>query len=336
MTASRRHTFSFRQTGFTLIELLVTVGIIVLIMSLLTPVVMMKAKKQAQVRTKLTADFATIGQGLEAYKADFHDYPRGPDTPNTGFAVLGKAMCSACTATAFCHQATLRTAPNDPNDPPSYVASGQVYKAGDAVQASGIRYVAMVENAQPVSNTNSWVQFNANDLLDGLGTRLRLGGRTAGPYLQIERFRVRGCAIVDSNDFPILYFPAVQTKPNLTVALQSGGPSFIGLNGYGIVAGVNQNLSLFNVNDNLFFFMRPLDQPLPDLDPTRATARFAAMLGDADNDGLITGGEQAASTGPYLLWAPGPDGFYGPKTAPGTVPGPSDTPKCDDVTNFSK
>jgi hypothetical protein len=62
--------------------------------------------------------------------------------------------------------------------------------------------------------------------------------------------------------------------------------------------------------------------------------RFAAMLGDVNNNGLIDPGEQAASTGPFLLWAAGPDGFYGPITQPTTTPPtPLQISKCDDVIN---
>ena len=62
---------------------------------------------------------------------------------------------------------------------------------------------------------------------------------------------------------------------------------------------------------------------------------MAVLMGDINNNGLVDTGEQAASTGPYLLWAAGPDGFYGPITHPSTtLAGPVEIGKCDDVTNF--
>jgi len=193
------------------------------------------------------------------------------------------------------------------------------------------RFVAIRENAgvstTDSSPTQAWLAFTPTDGLDGFGTRLRAGGKKVGPYVQPEKFRVRGCAFLDSNDKPILYFYARQSKPNLSVPLTAGAasvPSFIS----------QTSFSVFNATDNLIFFERPL-QVVPDTDPVLATARMAALLGDANNNGLIDPGEQAASTGPFLLWAAGPDGFYGPVTHPSTnPPGPAEIAKCDDVTNF--
>src|SRR2546429_9873415 len=83
-----------RKAGFTIIELLVVIGIIVLLIALTTPVIF-KAWRSGQ-RTKLASDFATISMGLEEYKKDHGDYPRvDPAKPNTGFAVLGKALVGA-------------------------------------------------------------------------------------------------------------------------------------------------------------------------------------------------------------------------------------------------
>ncbi len=205
---------------------------------------------------------------------------------------------------------------------------------GDCVQTGpNVQFVALVQN--PISAPTpgaEWAAFTATDMLDGFGTRLRAGGKKVGPYVQPEKFRVRGCAFLDSNDKPILYFPARHSKPNLSVLIQpSGTPPFVSLNGYGTTAGgALQNISLFNSNDNLQFFMR-----IDDTSTADATIRMEVLLGDTSHDGMITGGEQAASTGPFLLWAPGPDGFYGPVTHPSTtIAGPVELGKCDDVTNF--
>lgn len=65
-----------RQRGFTLIELLVLVGIVVLLASILLPAAG-KAYERAT-RTRMRADLGAISFGLEAYRADFGDYPR-PD-----------------------------------------------------------------------------------------------------------------------------------------------------------------------------------------------------------------------------------------------------------------
>src|SRR4051812_41748516 len=81
-----------RRGGFTLIEMLVVIGIIVLLAGLTIPMVV-KARRSAG-RTKLASDFGTISQALEEYKNTFGDYPR-VEQPNTGFAVLGRALIGA-------------------------------------------------------------------------------------------------------------------------------------------------------------------------------------------------------------------------------------------------
>src|SRR6266446_5631755 len=62
--------------AFTLIELLITISVIVLLAGILLPVVL-NARKSAR-QTRIAADLQTIATGLEAYKADFGDYPRLP------------------------------------------------------------------------------------------------------------------------------------------------------------------------------------------------------------------------------------------------------------------
>ncbi len=324
MMASQTQSRSTRSRGgFTLIELLVVIGIIVLLLALATPMVLNAWR--SGVRTKLASDFGTISMALEEYKKDFGDYPR-VDSPNTGFAVLGKALIGT-----YGDGFQPGTPPTpDSNDPPTY--TGAAAKPGDCVQTgANSKYVALVENAgAAVSDVTTWAPFTPNDLEDGFGSRLRVGGKKAGPYLNPEKFRVRGCALLDANDKPILYFPAKTSKPNLSTSLPGGGKPFIDMTGYGQTAvGVNRETSLYNANDNLQFFKR-----FDDTDDTRAMGRFAAMLGDVNNNGLIDPGEQAASTGPFLLWAAGPDGFYGPITQPTTTPPtPLQISKCDDVIN---
>ena len=60
--------------GFTLIELLVVIGIIVLLATFLLPV--FKRVHIQSSRAGTAADLEIISQALEAYKADFGDYPR--------------------------------------------------------------------------------------------------------------------------------------------------------------------------------------------------------------------------------------------------------------------
>jgi type II secretory pathway pseudopilin PulG len=270
-------------------------------------------------RTKLAADMSTIGMALDEYKKDFGDYPRVTQA-DTGFAVLGRALLGTY---GDGNLPGGPPPPPDPDDPPAH--SGTEYTAGDCVQSGATKYVALKKIAGPLDATpgpnQAWTAFNANDLADGPGTRLRAGGKKVGPYLQQDRFRVRGCGLLDANDNPILYFPAKAAKPNLSQVIMPGSiPPFVS----------QGKASLFDANDNLFFFKRFDDQ-----DPLNAMMRIRAMLGDKDNNGLLDPGEEAASQGPYLLWAPGPDGFYGAVTKLTTAaPTASDISKCDDVTNF--
>jgi prepilin-type N-terminal cleavage/methylation domain-containing protein len=69
-----------RRVGFTLVELLVVIGILVILISILTPAVL-RAMKQAR-KTKQISDLQAIAVALNAYKDDFSDYPRLPP-PNT-------------------------------------------------------------------------------------------------------------------------------------------------------------------------------------------------------------------------------------------------------------
>lgn len=62
------------RKAFTLVELLVVIGIIAILAGLLLPAVN-HMRRSAQI-TGQKADFATISTALEAYRADFGDYPR--------------------------------------------------------------------------------------------------------------------------------------------------------------------------------------------------------------------------------------------------------------------
>lgn len=74
---------SRRAVGFSLIEMMVAVGIIALLAAVLIPVALRATRTAAA--TKLAADLQTIGQALEAYRADFGDYPRlNPYNTSTG------------------------------------------------------------------------------------------------------------------------------------------------------------------------------------------------------------------------------------------------------------
>jgi type II secretory pathway pseudopilin PulG len=65
-----------RRTAFTLVEMLAVIGIIVLLVGILLPTVM-SARRNAE-RNAVRMELQTIALALDAYKADFGDYPRPP------------------------------------------------------------------------------------------------------------------------------------------------------------------------------------------------------------------------------------------------------------------
>ena len=84
-----------RGGGFTLVELLVVIGIIVVLVSIMTPIVMTARRNADRVRTR--GDLNTIALALEAYKNDFRDYPR-PDAATPTTPVLAWALVGPCDA----------------------------------------------------------------------------------------------------------------------------------------------------------------------------------------------------------------------------------------------
>ncbi len=78
--AAQRPLKSVRR-AFTLVEMLVVIGIIVLLVGILLPTVM--SIRRSADKSAVRMELHTIGLALEAYKADFGDYPRPPENlPN--------------------------------------------------------------------------------------------------------------------------------------------------------------------------------------------------------------------------------------------------------------
>src|SRR5690349_14585048 len=75
---------NYRRKAFTMIELLVVIGIIAVLAGILLPAIN-HMRRQAQINGQ-RADFVTISNALDAYKADYGDYPRNDVLPrwNTG------------------------------------------------------------------------------------------------------------------------------------------------------------------------------------------------------------------------------------------------------------
>lgn len=293
--------------GFSLIELLVVIGVLVLLAGILIPVVNRASKAAA--RTRTAADLAMIGVALEAYKADFAGYPQ-VDVENGGFAVLTKALIGPGPKLL---SASL-------SFPPAWLASTE-YEAGAAVQSGGTSYVALVKNqGVAVTDMNTWLTFNVEDGHEGPGFKTRAtGSPVRGPYLQADKIKLNGLALLTSNGTPILYFPASPLKPTISSP-----------NGY-----VNRTLtgvrtSLYNADDNLIAIERT-GNPTP---TGSGLVLMRIMLGDANKDGRINAGETARIAGPYLLWAAGNDGVFGPYSvdpARRTNPDLRDADACDDI-----
>ena len=163
---------------------------------------------------------------------------------------------------------------------------------------------------------------HTQDGADGPGFRVRgTTGAIKGPYLSTDRFTVGnipppGMAsaistgtpavnfdnvvdfICDRNYHPILYFPASKSANAQTgsVYIDRDNPS--ALFDYGNIfsprqpAGVN-GLGVDSAPNKF----------------TLQTMRF--RMGDINMDGSLQQNETPVATGPYLLWAPGPDGLYG-------------------------
>lgn len=141
------------------------------------------------------------------------------------------------------------------------------------------------------------------DGANGPGFRQRgTSGTVYGPYVAPEKFRMGlpadgspssdnlRTAILDRNDKPIYYCPA---RPN--------GASYINQPG-GFVADYS-GTGMQPMYDHAYF-IDPNQNPVIDL------AVMQHALGDANANGYIDNGEQAAFTGPYILWAAGVDQNY--------------------------
>lgn len=325
-----------RHNGFTLIELLVVIGIMVILIGLLAPMAY-RAYKTGKA-SKVKADFGAIATALEAYKVDFGDYPR-PTADNTGFAELCKALIAPGGAVGY--MGTTDGSPMDPTVVPPTFSGSKTYKAGEIVlqgSAPGLRQPntsifvctsVLGTTATPADPSPAWALFWPFDGETGPGFRSRptIGGvkqgKVHGPYLNPGRMTVRGMALVDGEGNPILYFPAAQTKPNTTKPNGYIGRPYTST---APPAGT-EKAPLYNEFQGLVFFRHGTEA-----DDTNSEPAFHAMLGDMNYNGQIDPGEEQVSV-PYILWAAGADGLFGPKGNRGS-PTKKDVADCDDVANF--
>ena len=306
--------------GFTLTELLIVIGIITILIGITLPVVF--RARAAGHRARIGGDLQTISIALENYKLDFGDYPRLQQnlTP-TGIApdVTGaQLLCWAL------------------------ISPGGNQR--DGATGPGLR-------VRPASKGLDGIWDTADDVAQG---------KVYGPYVPPDKLKIASQAsiiagnptpaldntdvILDSQGNPILYFAATPRKPDITVIANVNGvavPGFVarGSLGVGCCAAMlydaDQNLYLDNLHPGVATYIdgATVSAFTRTADATPANTalfRMRVILGDTNADGIIGVGETAATTGPYLLWSAGVDGYFGPDDPAN----PSSVSKCDDVTNF--
>jgi len=306
--------------AFTLTELIIVVAVIALLAGILLPVIIGAQRRSRQMR--IQADLQSIVLALDVYKSDFGDIPRLPVDPNTGkpipdtgAATLGKALLGPL--------GDGRSATGVASDDPPLFNSGTDYKAGQCVSTGGGQlYVAIRDNTgQNVTNTDYWAPFNPRDGADGPGFRTRLGidsdgdgipdtpdptGKVWGPYLQPDAFKTHkyGCAILDREGHPILYFPTRPGNQNIRVSTPLPDGAFAYTD--------RSELSYINASNNIQVFRRD-GEP----NTNNALLRIRLMLGDTNTNGYIDSDEKPIAS-PFILYSAGvggrgdPAGWYGP------------------------
>jgi prepilin-type N-terminal cleavage/methylation domain-containing protein len=304
------------RRAFTLIEVLVVVGILVLLIAIALP--MLSSARKNAAKTRQASDLQAITTGLEAFKTDHGDYPR-PEQNLIGFAALTRALIAP-----------------GPAGGPLPAVSGPTYPAGTVAftgTAGQPNYAEWVAFGRPdpsggfsatvaPPDATQWGSIAVSDAKDGPGFKVRAGGKAYGPYLQPEKFRLRGMAILDLWGNPILYFPARPVKPAMNTAgsatwpLLTGGPA------------------LYNAGDNISFFLRGNETVAADSPKALKRVEGVIVQTPKTYDGLVENGEQPATTGPFLLWSAGVDGTFG-VTYAGANPTAEEIRKVDDVTNFT-
>lgn len=100
------------RAGFTLVEMLAVIGIIVLLVGILLPTIM-SARRNAE-KNAVRMELHTIALALDAYKADFKDYPR-PPTGQRNYRLLAWALIGPYDETG---------GPSDPLNPSKQMTDG--------------------------------------------------------------------------------------------------------------------------------------------------------------------------------------------------------------------
>jgi prepilin-type N-terminal cleavage/methylation domain-containing protein len=291
-----------RRGGFTLTEMLVVIGIIVLVLSIATP--MVTRAWRAGDRTRTAADLQAIASALEAYKQDHGMYPPVPlGAPYSGGPTNFNGARMLC-------RALIAPGPGVASSATSAdIADG----AGTSTSSGGRE-----DQAGPGFRTRKAPGPDGRlDTIDDLPQ-----GRVYGPYLPADRFKLGDpdgstnpkpglLAILDRYNRPILYYPATG-KPNIRLDKSYAAPR------------IGNDKPMYNTNDN-----QGARTDIPNV--------LALMLGDINMDGKIVSPEEPAFEGPFILWSSGPDETFGPPQGM-QLNTPENARKAleksDDITNF--
>jgi len=325
------------RRGFTLIEALVVIGIVVALVAVLLPA-LNRARKSAKV-TAIQNQLRTIETAFVAYEQDFKGFlPPGQlgGADSIGFAVMGITLVGP--------GGVPTTQPIDPaqGGGGTGYAAGPNYLPGDMV---GVRIKTMIEyvcvvatNARPPGA--NWRQLSPNVYSDGKnGPGLKTqDGKSWGPYIQPDKLKMRGAAILDVEGNPILYIPARKAKNNIHEPIPIPGANGSSIGSYCAWSGDPQAQPQYDAFFGWIPFVRLTQGENLASDRLKGVKRMQVMLGAQPFDSQTKPGcinpEKTPVDEPYLLWSAGADGYYGPELSTDPAAQQRLVDKCDDVTNF--
>jgi prepilin-type N-terminal cleavage/methylation domain-containing protein len=306
---------STRTAGFTLIELLVVLGIIAVLLGLLLPAGL-RALRGGD-RARLGSQLQSLEIAIAAYITDFGDLPRHfrreprPNGSLRGAQSLARALLGPADAGSM-------EMPGSTAQPPAAANPGPYGDGLNGVGSGIFGRDGVVKPKPPYLQPNLF------------RTELRTGDTNYG----------RDYVLLDALGQPVLFY---SKSMDATLSVNAAQPNTSGAKNGAYVG------------DALTPSTGPLDAPAADnvvmYNPGHNTNLLAAdmfrlLMGDwapggasTKLNGRIDAGEQAAFTGPYVLWFAGSDRLFG---LANTSPTASDqainqaTSSWDDVTSFRR
>jgi prepilin-type N-terminal cleavage/methylation domain-containing protein len=296
MILARRRLGSERS-GFTLVEMLVVIGIIVLLVGILLPTVM-SVRRNAE-KNAVRMELQTISLALEAYKADFGDYPRPPDSQRK-YRLLAWALIGPYNATASGATDPLSTTP--PNAPLIDGNDGPGFRTSFSVTAGVVK-----------------------------------GSKVWGPYLAPDKFRVAVPAvnldfpttpadlrwdILDRYGSPIEYFPRWRTYRAGTSTTPPTPPT--NLFGTSVPTPPAAPNAVYDFQQQ--WQANPTSAPDPNYQGVKYLRK---ALGDDDLNDTINAAESLKEAPPFLLLSRGPLRMFSSDTDIQTK-----FAKCEEISNL--